>query len=239
MIDTLMALWNQDRRKRAGQVILTFLLMCIGISLLFVITNKSAQSQQQFQQASLRQANPTVPTFGSTVVPDLTPTVSVVVGTQRTPAVARVQATPAGATTQPTPISTTTAQSCVATPSNTTGQTSSLYANAFVQQNLTIISRQENGTPVVPLKHFDGGGGGPVGTPTLPTPTPLPQGTPSSGSVPTWVPNCTTSNSFGIMAGNHVIPLLLQNIWLILGGALLGTILFYTTLFAIKRRMHL
>ncbi len=241
MIDTLMALWNQDRRKRAGQVILTFLLMCIGISLLFVITNKSALSQQQSQQASVRQTNPTVPTFGNTVVPDLTPAVSVVVGTQLTPGVIKPQSTPAGTSTQPTPISTTTTQPCVTTPSNTTGQTSSLYANAFVQQNLspTITHHQENGTPTVPLKHFDGGGGGgPVGTPALPTPTPISQATPSSGSVPTWVPNCTTSNNLGIIARSNVLPVLLQNIWLILGGSLLGTIIFYTMLFTIRRRMR-
>ncbi len=104
MLDTLMALWNQDRRKRAGQVILTFLLMCIGISLLFVITNKSVESQNQHQQSLVGHANPTVPSFGNTVIPDLTPTVSVVVGTQLTPASTRTQPTPVPTTApQPTP----------------------------------------------------------------------------------------------------------------------------------------
>jgi len=132
MIDTLMALWNQDRRKRAGQIVLTFLLMCIGISLLFVLTNRSVQSQQ----TSLKQVNPTVPTFGNTVVPDLTPTVSVVVGTQLTPGATRTQSTPAVTTTQPTPIATTT-QPCIATPSGATSQTSSLDVNALLQQTLS------------------------------------------------------------------------------------------------------
>lgn len=235
MIDTLMALWNQDRRKRAGQVILTFLLMCIGISLLFVITNRPVQSKQQSQQTSLRRVNPTVPTFGNTVVPDLTPVVSVVVGTQLTPVVPRTQPTPTLTTIQPTPIATTT-QPCVATPSGATGQTSSLYANALRPQTLSPTPYHGNGTPVVPLKHFDGGGGGPVGTPVLPTPTLPAQSTPSSGTIPTWVPNCTTSNSLGIMTRSDVLPLLLQNIWLILGSSLLGTVIFYATLVAIKRR---
>ena len=236
MIDTLMALWNQDRRKRARQVILTFLLMCIGISLLFVVTNRSVQTKQQ---TSLKQVNPTVPTFGSTVVPDLTPTISVVVGTQRTPGATRTQSTPTVITTQPTPIATPT-QPCVATPSGATSQTSSLYANALLRQTLspTPTPHHGSGTPV-PLKHFDGGGGGPIGTPVLPTPTPISQSTPSSSSTPPgWVPSCTTSNSIGIITSGDVLPLLLRNIWLILGSSLLGTIVFYTTLFAIRRRMH-
>ncbi len=234
MIDTLMALWNQDRRKRAGQVILIFLLMCIGISLLFVIANNSIRSQQ----TSLKQVNPTVPTFGNTVVPDLTPTVSVVVGTQLTPGATRTQSTPAVITTQPTPIATTT-QPCVATPSGATSQASSLYANALLQQTLspTPTPHHGNGTPVVPLKHFDGGGGGPIGTPVLPTPTPIPQNTPSSGTPPGWVPNCTTSNGISFIARSDVLTLLLKDIWLILGSSLLGTVVFYATLFAIKRRM--
>ena len=232
MIDTLMALWNQDRRKRAGQVILTFLLMCIGISLLFVITNRSVQTKQQTQQASSRQVNPTMPTFGNTVIPDLTPTVSVVIGTQLTPVVTRTQPTPTVTTTQPTPIATTT-QPCLATPSGATSQTSSLYTNALLQQT----PHHGSGTPVVPLKHFDGGGGGPIGTPVLPTPTPISHSTPSSGAPPGWVPNCTTSNTIGIVASSDVLPLLLRNMWLILGSSLLGTILFYATIFVVKRRI--
>ena len=239
MIDTLMALWNQDRRKRAGQVILTFLLMCIGISLLFVITNRSVQPKQQTQQASSRQVNPTIPTFGNTVIPDLTPTVSVVIGTQLTPVVTRTQPTPTVTTTQPTPIATTT-QPCLATPSGATSQTSSLYTNALLQQTSSPTPTSHHGseTPVVPLKHFDGGGGGPIGTPVLLTPTPISQSTPSSGAPPGWVPNCTTSNTIGIMVSNDVLPLLLRNIWLILGSSLLGTILFYATIFVVKRRMR-
>ncbi len=241
MIDTLMALWNQDRRKRAGQVILTFLLMCIGISLLFVITNRSVQTKQQTQQASSRQVNPTMPTFGNTVIPDLTPTISVVIGTQLTPEATRAQPapgvtkprpTPAVTMTQPTPIATAT-QPCAATPSGATSQTSSLYANALLQQT----PHHRSGTPVVPLKHFDGGGG-PIGTPVLPTPTPISHSTPSSDTPPGWVPNCTTSNTIGTVASSDVLPLLLRNMWLILGSSLLGTILFYATIFAVKRRMR-
>ena len=240
MIDTLMALWNQDRRKRARQVVLTFLLMCIGISLLFVITNRSVQTRQQSQQTSSRQTYPTVPTFGNTVVPDLTPTISVVVGTQRTPGATRTQSTPTVIVTQPTPIATPT-QPCVATPSGATNQISSLYANVLLQQTLspTPTPHHGSGTPVTPLRHFDGGGGGPIGTPIVLTPTPISQSTPSSsGTPPGWVPSCTTSNSIGIVASSDVLPLLLRNIWLILGSSLLGTVIFYATLFGIRRRMH-
>ncbi len=233
MIDTLMALWNQDRRKRAGQAILTFLLMCIGISLLFVVTNRSVQSQQ----STLRQVNPTVPTFGNTVVPDLTPTVSVVVGVQLSPGATKTQSTPAVTTRQPTPVATVT-QPCVSTPSGITSQTSSLYANALLAQSSSPTPSHGKGTPVVPLRHSDGGGG-PIGTPVLPTPTPISQSTPSSsGTPPTWVPNCTTSNSIDIIAGGNILSLLLQHIWLILGSSLLGTILFYAAIFAVKRRMR-
>ena len=247
MLDTLMALWNQDRRKRAGQILLTFFLLCIGISLLFVITNRSLEPQHQRQQSSLGHVNPTVPTFGNTVVPDLTPTVSVVIGTQLTPGATTTQPTPiatiaqltpGATTTQPIPIATTT-QPCVATPSGATNQTSSLHANALLQQALSPTP-----TPLhrsgISVKHFDGGGGGPIdtGTPTLPTPTPILQSTPSSGPQPGWIPNCTTSNSIGILTRSDVLTLLLQNIWLILGSSLLGTIIFYGILFSIKRRIR-
>lgn len=49
MIDTLMAFWNQDRRKRARQALLTFFLMCISISLLFVVMGLPQWSHKQPQ----------------------------------------------------------------------------------------------------------------------------------------------------------------------------------------------
>jgi len=226
MIDTLMALWNQDRRKRARQVILTFFLMCIGISLLFVIMHRSLESQHQ--QTSSGNVNPTVPTFGSTVVPDVTPTVSVVIGTQPTPG---------ATTTQPTPIATAT-QPCVGTPSGATSQTSWLYTHALLQQasSPTPTPYHGSGTPGIPARHFDGGGG-PIdtGTPIPPTPTPISQSTPPADKPPGWIPNCTTSNNIGIITHSNVLALLLQNIWLILGISLLGTVMFYGTLFVIRR----
>ncbi len=250
MIDTLMAFWNQDRRKRARQVILAFFLMCIGISLLFVIMNRVIMNRSvepQRQQTSSGQVNPTVPTFGNTVVPDITPTVSVVVGTQLTPGATTIpqstptvattpQSTPTVATIQPTPIATTTTP-CIATPSGATSQESALYANTSIRHTPSPTPHQGHGTPSVSLKHFDGGGG-PIdtSTPILPTATPMVQSTPSSGSQPGWIPNCTTSNSIGLITGSSVLSLLLQHIWLILGSSLLGTILFYSILFAIKRR---
>ncbi len=211
MLDTLMALWNQDRRKRAVQAILTFFLMCIGISLLLVITSRSAESQYQRQKASVGSANPTVPTFGNTVVPDVTPTVSVVIGTQ----------------SQPTPVATT-AQPCSATPSSAMKQTDAFYANALLQPSP--MPAMAHRIPYVSFKRFDGG---PIGTitPMLPTSTPAPA---QHG----WVSNCTTSNSLSTIAGSDVIILLAQNIWFILGSALLCTTLFYALLFTIKRRMQ-
>lgn len=234
MIDTLMALWNQDRRKRAMQIVLTFLLMCIGISLLFVITDRSVESQHQHQKASQGDANPTIPPFGNTVVPNLTPTVSVVVGTQTTPV----------ATTQPTPIATTT-QPCAATPTSATSRTSSLYANILVQQTAsptpTLTFQRGSGMPGVSIKHFDGGGG-PISTstPVLPTPTTIGSyGTPVPPHVGGgWVPSCDTSNSISIITDSNVIALLKRNIWLILGCSFLGTMLFYGMIFAVKRRIR-
>jgi len=264
MLDTLMALWNQDRRKRAVQAILIFFLMCISISLLLVITSRSLTSQYKQQKASTGSASPTVPTFGNTVVPNLTPTVSVVVGTQPTPVATTVQPTPVATTTQPTPVATTTqltpvstatqptpvstaTQPCPATPSGATSHASTFYADALLQPSPT--PQRGSGTPNPPHKHFDGGGGGPVNTitPVLPTPTPVPPSTPTPviPSTPTpapaqhgWVPNCVTSNSLSTVTGSGVIALLAQNIWFILGSALLCTTLFYAMLFAIKHRMR-
>ena len=227
MLDTLMALWNQDRRKRTVQAILTFFLMCIGISLLLVITSRSVESQYQKPKASVGSANPTVPTFGNTVVPDVTPTVSVVIGTQSQP-------TPVAKTIQPTPVATTT-QPCSATPSSAMNQTYAFYANALLQPSLSPTPQRGRSTPRISSKRLDGGG--PVSTPVLPTPTPALQSTPT----PTqhgWVSNCTTSNSLSTVAGSDIITLLAQNIWFILGSALLCTMLFYALLFTIKRRMQ-
>ena len=212
MLDTLMALWNQDRRKRAGQAILTFFLMCIGISLLFVISSKSAESQHQQQKVSLSRANPTVPTFGSTVVPDLTPTVSVVVGTI------------------PKPVATTTgAPPCSTTPSGINSQTALLHTDTLAQSSSPLL-RSSSRAFTIPLTRFDGG---PIHTltpvPSTPTPAPAQHG---------WVSNCTTSNSLSSIAGDDVVTLLAQNMPFILASALLGTVLFYAILFLIKRRMH-
>ena len=213
MIDTLMALWNQDRRKRGMQVILTFFLMCISISLLFVITTQSAESQHQ--NRALTGASPTVPTFGNTVVPNLTPTISVVVGVQTTPA--------------PTPQS-----PCAATPNGATSHTSTLLTNALVGQTPTPTPHS------VQMKHNDGGGGVPVATPPPLPPTPAPATsitpTPAVHAGAGWVSNCTTSNSIGFVTGSSVVTTLAHNIWLILGSSLLGTVLFYGTLFLLKRR---
>ena len=212
MLDTLMALWNQDRRKRAGQAILTFFLMCIGISLLFVITSKSAESQHQQQRVSLSHANSTVPPFGSTVVPDLTPTVSVVVGTI------------------PKPVATTTTPPCSTTPSGITSQTPSLHVDALAQLSSTLLHSSRRTSTIPPIR-FDGG---PIHTltpvPSTPTPAPAQQ----HG----WVSNCTTSNNLSSIAGDDVVTLLAQNTPFILASALLGTVLFYAILFLIKRRMH-
>ena len=230
MLDTLMALWNQDRRKRALQAILTFFLMCIGISLLLVITSHPAESQYQ-PKVSLGSTQPTVPTFNNTVVPDLTPTVSVVVGTQLQPkSIAKA--------TQPTPAATTT-QPCSTTPSSDISQASTFYADTVLQPSPTPHSARS--TPHISTKRLDGGGG-PVNTitPVLPTPTPVLQNTPTPASAQHgWVSNCTTSNSLSTIARSDVITLLAQNIWFILGSALLCTTLFYALLFIIKRRLQI
>jgi hypothetical protein len=248
MIDTLMALWNQDRRKRAVQVILTFFVMCISISLLFVIAGRPAESQHQNQKASIASsnANPTVPTFGSTVVPELTPTISVVVGTQ-----------PKSISTSPSPsASSTSSTSCNSASAGTTRQTSALYADVTVLQT---ASPTPGATPgVTPTPHASGtakpnistkpndGGGGPItpGTPVVPTPTYAPLH-PTATSAPRtqhtgggWVSNCTTSNSISNVVDTRILGILVHNMWLILGGSLLGTVAFYAFLFVVKRRVR-
>ena len=233
MIDTLMALWNQDRRKRAMQVMLTFFLMCISISLLFVLLGRSAQPHQS-QRATISTA--TVPAFGNTVIPDLTPTVSVVVGTQPTPA----------PTTQ-TP--------CSTTPSGSANNGAVFYADMQHVQTQTPTPTITNtptgtGTPYLPKNHNDcGGGGGPLPgvTPTFSVPvTPTVQMTPTVQSTVTpgtsrggsgWGSNCATSNSISYGAGENVFAIVSTNLWFILSSSLLGTILFYGVIFVVKRRM--
>ncbi len=228
MIDTLMALWNQNRKKRGIQVVLTFFVMCISISLLFVITTQSAQSHRQ--NSALVGANPTVPTFGNTVVPNLTPTISVVVGAQTTPLPTQAVQTPP----------------CVATPAGATSRASGLYSNVLVGQATSAVSP----TPTqhgVPRKHNDGGGGIPVIVATPVSSEPTTASTPVIVSTPTavparsgsgWVSNCTTSNSISLMTSSAIIDTIIHNVWLILGSSLLGTMLFYCILFALKRRIY-
>ena len=238
MIDTLMALWNQDRRKRAMQVILTFFLLCISISVLFVLL-KPAQSQHQDQKAAVSTA--TIPSFGNTVVPNLTPTMSVVVGTQPTSV----------PTTQPTPAPTTQTP-CSTTPSGATSN--GLSADVDIQQGqsptttptvrVTVtVTPNGTGTPYVPKKHNDGGGGGgplPGVTPTFSVPTtPSTQSTATPGTQPGgsgWGSNCATSNSILNGTEQNVFATVAANIWFILGGSLLCTTLFYGAIFLVKRR---
>lgn len=233
MIDTLMALWNQDRRKRVIQVLLTFFLMCISISLLFVLVGRPTQSRHQNQRAAVGTA--TVPSFGNTVVPNLTPTMSVVVGAQPTPA-PTTQPTSAP-TTQPTPAPTTQTP-CSTTPSGATSNGVTFYTDIQQGQIPTVTV-----TPPVPKKHNDGGGEPMPGvTPTFSAPaTPPAQSTITPGTKPGgngWGSNCATSNSISNGTGGDVLTLLVPNIWLILAGSLLGTTLFYGVLFLLKRRMQ-
>ena len=230
MIDTLMALWNQDRRKRAMQIILTFFLLCISTSVLFVLL-KPAQSQHQNQKAAVSTA--TVPSFGNTVVPNLTPTMSVVVGTQPTPS----------PTAQPTPVPTTQTP-CSTTPSGATSNGLSAYTTTEQGQSPTTTpTPHATGTPYVPKKHNDGGGGGgplPGVTPTFSVPTtPSAQSTATPGAQPGgngWGSNCATSNSILNGTGQNVFATVAANIWFILGGSLLCTTLFYGAIFLAKRR---
>ncbi len=234
MIDTLMALWNQDRRKRATQVMLVFFLLCISISVLFVLL-KPAQSQHQNQKAAVSTA--TVPSFGNTVVPNLTPTMSVVVGTQPTPI----------PTTQPTPAPTTQTP-CSTTPSGAASNGLSAYTSLQQGQSPTTptatTTPNSTGTPYVPRKHNDGGGGGgplPGVTPTFSVPTTPPsQSTATPGTQPGGNgggSNCATSNSILNGVRQNVFATIAENIWFILGGSLLCTILFYAAIFAVKRRV--
>ena len=97
MIDTLMAFWNQNRRRRAGQVLLTFFLMCISISLLFVAMSLPQWSHTHPQgsitgkagnkgsiEAGARVTPPTV-VVQITQGPQTKPTSTVIVPSQATP----------------------------------------------------------------------------------------------------------------------------------------------------------
>ena len=99
MIDTLMAFWNQNRRRRAAQLLLTFFLMCISISLLFVAMSlpqwshthpKGSVTGRAGDKGSMG-AGVTTPTaiVQITQEPEMTPTSTVIVPSQITP-------TPAG-----------------------------------------------------------------------------------------------------------------------------------------------
>jgi hypothetical protein len=93
MIDTLMAFWNQNRRKRATQVLLTFFLMCISTSLLFVIVGVPQWSHPTQRTLTTRKlasnvgdtpvTTPTV-VVHSTLGPQTSPTTTVVVPSQAT-----------------------------------------------------------------------------------------------------------------------------------------------------------
>ncbi len=242
MLETLMALWNQNRRKRARQILLTFLLMCIGTSLLLVLTNKPAESQHQSVQIP---GQPTVPVFGSTVIPNTTPTISVTIATQQTPITTTPQPSAVAKSVQPTSIPTTpvnpvptTTLPCVSTPSNTTSSAASLSSSIQLQQPLTLASSPPSGrgTPTHPLKPLDGGGPIVPVTPIAPIATPVVQNTPGVSSTPSWVHNCNTSNSIIPLADKSTLTLLKADIWLILGTSLLGTALFYACLFLLKRK---
>ncbi len=221
MVDTFMALWNQDRRKRARQMLLifflTFSLLCIGTSLLFVVIHRGSQHQRQ--QSSLGQQTPTVPAFGSTVVPDRTPTT--IVRSHPTSGATATQVPPVATPTQHLPTATT--QPCIGTPT----RVASLSTRDLSQQGALLVGIRS-------LQPFDGGG--PVHTPIfffirrIQCSTPSPQ--------PGWEPNCTTSNSVSVFADSDTIALLRQNIGFILVSSMLGTGVFYVILFAIKRRME-
>ena len=101
MIDTLMAFWNQNRRRRAAQLLLAFFLMCISISLLFVAMSLPQWSHTHPQGSMTGRAGnkgnigagtgATTPTaiVQITQEPEMTPTSTVIVPGQITP-------TPAG-----------------------------------------------------------------------------------------------------------------------------------------------
>ncbi len=240
MIDTLMALWNQDRRKRGIQAILTFFVMCISISLLFVIMGRPAESQPQNQKASIGSSNvnPTVPTFGDTVVPNLTPTISVVVGTQpksiaKSKSTSSCNSASTGATYQPSAYNADVMvfQTASPTPGTTPGVTPTPHASSTSKPNIS-AKRNDGGGPITP------------GTPIIPSPTyaPMhPTATPAPRTQHTgggWVSNCTTSNSISNVVDTRILGTLVHNMWLILGVSLLSTVAFYALLFVVKRRMR-
>ncbi len=141
MIDTLMAFWNQNRRRRATQLLLTFFLMCISISLLFVAMSLPQWSHTQPQGNMTRRtgnkgsigagAGTTTPavTVQITQEPETTPTSTVIVPGQITP-------TPAGGASSCT---TPDAQINVNASINTTSQQASV--NTPVSQTPSPVTR--------------------------------------------------------------------------------------------------
>jgi hypothetical protein len=167
MIDTLMAFWNQNRRKRAAQVMLTFFLMCISISLLFVAMSLPQWSHTHPQgSVTGRTGNKntggiavTTPTVIVQITqgPEVTPTSTIIVPRQVTP-------TPSSG-----------ASSCT-TPDAQVNANATTYPNTFLQQT----------TPDAPVSQ----GASPV-THTTATPTPGTQGV--ARTTPTVMPSVTLS----------------------------------------------
>ncbi len=136
MIDTLMALWNRDRRKRGSKLLMIFLLLCISISLLLCVLHVPSDSRQQSRKTATDGVAPTATLYQSTIGPNMTPTSTFVIVNQATPTVT-TSATPtlaAGTPSAATPVATATMQPCITTPASGVRKGSAIHTDAPVRQ---------------------------------------------------------------------------------------------------------
>lgn len=188
MIDTLMAFWNQNRRKRAAQVMLTFFLMCISISLLFVAMGLPQWSHTHHQggvtgrtgnnTGGIAATTPTV-VVQITQWPLVTPTSTIIVPSQVTP----------------TPSS---GPSSCTTPIAQGNANATTYPNAILQQATpdTLITRSASPVIRTAATLTPGTQGVASTTPTvMPSPVPTFTGTPDATATSTSTGTATATTT--------------------------------------------
>ena len=244
MIDTLMAFWNQNRRRRAAQVLLTFFLMCISISLLFVVMSLPQWSHTHPQNSITGRAGnkgsigtgvegvgkvgkvgkvgATTPTVIVQITqgPQVKPTSTIIVPSQATP-------TPVGGTSScTTPDTQVNFNATINTASQyTEGNTVTPAETAIISTGTPVTtvttSTATNGMPLIPAQQQ---GGGPINSGTPVSASPVPGSTQHIGGG--WISACN-GNDIGMIGGANIVSVIWQNIWLILGVSLACTALFY------------
>lgn len=177
MIDTLMAFWNQNRRKRVAQILLTFFLSCISISLLFVAMGLPGWSHTHLPGSITRKTGGDSNTGGGAAT---TPTV--IIQITQGPETKPTSTVAVPRQLSPTPSSNVT--SCTTATAQTIANATT-YPKAAIPQATPSASASQGATPVAHK------GTTPTPGVTHATPTPLPS--PTASPMPTTVPTATST----------------------------------------------